>query len=237
MKVLPWVGGLRVGYNRQLPGAVDLADIGQRQRIVAECRGLMDEGFDGVHLNVEPVPDGDVDFLALLRALRNAIGGGILSCPRRVRARSHPGGAQFLWTPDYYLRVAAEADQLVVMTYDTALPTPSCTGVISPSGVLHDVEPRAARPGAAADRHPQLRRAGPDAPRGRREPGKRTRGAGGGPPRRRQAGRSRGWRSTRSGRPTKRSGPPTSAGGGTRARSLVAVAQHAAQEAGGGKQH
>ena len=74
MKVLPWVGGLRVGYKRSAPGTLDLGDLGQRQRIVAECRGLMDEGFDGIHVNVEPVANGDDDFLALLRALRTAIG-------------------------------------------------------------------------------------------------------------------------------------------------------------------
>ena len=41
---------------------------------MAECRGLIDEGFDGIHVNVEPVDDGNVDFLALLRALRTAVG-------------------------------------------------------------------------------------------------------------------------------------------------------------------
>lgn len=126
LKVLPWVGGLRVGYRRQRQGTVDLGDIGQRQRIVAECRGLMDEGFDGVHVNVEPVPDGDVQFLALLRALRTAIGGGILSLSAtRPGPFAVPIAPNFLWSPDYYGRVAAEADQLVVMAYDTALPTPS----------------------------------------------------------------------------------------------------------------
>ena len=126
MKVLPWVGGLRVGYKRQRQGTVDLTDIGQRQRIVAECRGLMDEGFDGVHLNIEPVPDGDVEFLALLRSLRTAIGGGILSLSAtRPGPFALPIAPNFLWSPDYYVRVAAEADQLVVMAYDTALPTPS----------------------------------------------------------------------------------------------------------------
>src|SRR5260221_331826 len=34
VKILPWVGGLRVGYKRQRPGTVDLGDLGQRQRIV-----------------------------------------------------------------------------------------------------------------------------------------------------------------------------------------------------------
>lgn len=126
LKVLPWVGGLRVGYKRQRQGTVDLTDIGQRQRIVAECRGLMDEGFDGVHVNIEPVPDGDVEFLALLRSLRTAIGSGILSLSAtRPGPFALPIAPNFLWSPDYYGRVAAEADQLVVMAYDTALPTPS----------------------------------------------------------------------------------------------------------------
>jgi hypothetical protein len=126
LKVLPWVGGLRVGYKRQRPGTVDLSDIGQRQRIVAECRGLMDEGFDGVHVNIEPVPDGDVEFLALLRSLRTAIGGGILSLSAtRPGPFALPFAPNFLWSPEYYVRVASEADQLVVMAYDTALPTPA----------------------------------------------------------------------------------------------------------------
>jgi len=126
LKVLPWVGGLRVGYRRQFQGTVDLSDIGQRQRIAAECRGLMDEGFDGVHVNIEPVPDGDADFLALLRVLRTAIGGGILSLSATRPGPLHLNVApNFLWTPEYYVRVAAEADQLVVMAYDTALPTSS----------------------------------------------------------------------------------------------------------------
>ena len=30
----------------------------------------------------------------------------------------------FFWTQDYYARVGAIADQIVVMTYDTAVPTP-----------------------------------------------------------------------------------------------------------------
>ena len=75
---MPWVGGLRVGYKRQRPGSVDLGDLGQRQRIVAECRGLIDEGFDGVHVDIEPIDDGNVEFLALLRALRTAVGQGHL---------------------------------------------------------------------------------------------------------------------------------------------------------------
>ena len=124
LRILPWVGGLRVGYKRQRDGTIALADLVQRQRIVAECRGLIDEGFDGVHLNVEPVPDGNVDFLALLRVLRTAVGPGILSVSAiRPGPISLPFAPNFFWTPAYYGRVAGVASQIVVMAYDTALPT------------------------------------------------------------------------------------------------------------------
>ena len=124
MQVLPWVGGLRVGYRRQRPGTVDLADLGQRQRIVAECRGLIDEGFDGIHINLEPVADGDVDFLALLRTLRTAVGDKVLSVSAiRPGPVAVPFAPNFFWTPEYYARVGGIVDQLVVMAYDTALPT------------------------------------------------------------------------------------------------------------------
>jgi glycosyl hydrolase family 18 (putative chitinase) len=125
MKVLPWVGGLRVGYKRSKPGTIDLADLGQRQRMVAECRGLMDEGFDGIHVNVEPVANGDDDYLALLRALRAAVGTGILSLSATRPGPVAPAFApNFFWTADYYARIAETADQVVLMTYDTAIPTP-----------------------------------------------------------------------------------------------------------------
>jgi hypothetical protein len=125
MKVLPWVGGLRRGYKRSRAGTIDLGDLGQRQRMVAECRGLMDEGFDGIHVNVEPIANGDDDFLALLRALRNAVGGGILSL-----STAKPGpfalamAPNFFWSPGYYALIGDAVDQVVIMAYDTAIPTP-----------------------------------------------------------------------------------------------------------------
>jgi hypothetical protein len=103
---------------------MDLADLTQRQRMAAECRGLIDEGFDGVHVNVEPVGDGDVEFVALLRALRTAIGPEHTLSVSAIRPgpMALPGAPNFLWSPDYYARVGAVADQVVVMAYDTALP-------------------------------------------------------------------------------------------------------------------
>jgi hypothetical protein len=125
MRIVPWVGGLRVGYKRQRPGTIDLGNMLQRQMLVTECRGLIDEGFDGVHLNIEPIDNGNDDYIALLRALKAAIGEqAILSVSAtRPGPFALPFAPNFLWTTGYYARVAAAADQLVVMAYDTALPT------------------------------------------------------------------------------------------------------------------
>ena len=127
LKVLPWIGGLRAGYKRQRPGTIELADLAQRQRMVAEARGLIDEGFDGVHLNVEPVDDDNDEFLALLRAMRTAVGDKHTLSLAAVRPApvGLPRAPNFAWSPDYYGRVAATSNQIVIMAYDTALPTPS----------------------------------------------------------------------------------------------------------------
>jgi hypothetical protein len=127
LKVLPWVGGLRAGYRRMRPGTVKLDDLGQRQRMVAECRGLVDEGFDGVHVNIEPIDDGNVDYLALLRALRTAVGPERLLSVSTIRPGpfAMPGAPNFVWTQGYYARVAGLVDQVVIMAYDTALFTPA----------------------------------------------------------------------------------------------------------------
>jgi hypothetical protein len=127
MKVLPWVGGLRVGWRRTRVGTLDLSDLAQRQRIVAECRGLVDEGFHGVHVNIEPVDDGNDDLLALLRSLRTAVGdSNVLSISAIKPGPMHLWLApNFFWTEGYYARVGELADQIVVMAYDTGIPTPS----------------------------------------------------------------------------------------------------------------
>jgi hypothetical protein len=127
LKLLPWIGGLRRGYKRQRAGTIELADLTQRQRIVAEARGLVDEGFDGVHVNVEPVDDDNDEFLALLRALRTAIGDErVLSlAATRPAPLGLPRAPNFAWSPGYYARVCAIVDQIVIMAYDTAIPTPS----------------------------------------------------------------------------------------------------------------
>jgi hypothetical protein len=125
IKVLPWIGGVRTGYKRMRPGTIDLSDLEQRQRIVAESRGLRDEGFDGVHVNIEPLNDGNVDFLALLRAIRTAIGPDATLSVSAIKPWpvALPATRNFFWSADYYARISAVADQIVIMLYDTGIPT------------------------------------------------------------------------------------------------------------------
>ena len=60
------------------------------------------------------------------RALRAAVGTGILSVSATRPGPVAPAVApNFFWTADYYTRIADAADQVVLMTYDTAIPTPS----------------------------------------------------------------------------------------------------------------
>ena len=100
----PGSGGCASATGGSASGTIDLGDLGQRQRIVAECRGLIDEGFDGIHLNVEPVDDGNDDFLALLRALRTAVGPDQILSLSAIRPGPFaiPAAPNFLWTPAYY---------------------------------------------------------------------------------------------------------------------------------------
>jgi hypothetical protein len=73
------------------------------------------------------VDDGNDDFLALLRSLRTAVGDqNVLSLSAIKPGPLHiPLAPNFFWTPAYYARVGELADQIVVMAYDTGIPTPS----------------------------------------------------------------------------------------------------------------
>jgi spore germination protein YaaH len=77
----------------------------------------------GVHLNIEPCPSGDINFLKLLDELRQVIPSGkILSVaafppPTFLHPFDH-----LHWDETYFGEVSRRADQIVVMMYDTGLP-------------------------------------------------------------------------------------------------------------------
>ena len=127
-RLLAWVG-IPLENDRKLgiQGWVDLSDEGERQTIVAFVETLVDEAdFDGVHLNVETVRDGDRSYLLLLEEVRDAIGPGrILSVagsywlPKALNELPFAEG--FKWSGEYYGAVANQVDQIATMTYDSLM--------------------------------------------------------------------------------------------------------------------
>ncbi|MFJ3443350.1 hypothetical protein ACIPM2_19515 [Streptomyces sp. NPDC086081] len=115
-----------------------LADPDTRAAVVRSARQVLDTGYEGVHLDLEPMPSGDRDFLTLLDALR-----------RETRSRDarlsvaahqidplphlHTVFGLFTehpkwWSQEFFGQVARRVDQIAVMSYDTAQPLESTYG-------------------------------------------------------------------------------------------------------------
>lgn len=116
-----WIG-LPLGY-------VDLNDTTVRKEIVQFCVDLVrTTGVDGVHLDPEPIPTDEENVLALLEELRDALGAGptLSIATRRIwpilSDVRWPLVGQVAWRASYYREVSRHVDQVVAMTYDTAMP-------------------------------------------------------------------------------------------------------------------
>jgi len=110
-------------------GYVDLSVAGTRSELAQMCGYLTRAyGFDGVHLDPEPAPDGDESLLAFLDLVRRSVGPDkriSIATPRiRVLVPDGlplPNGVP-AWSGSFYREVARRADQVAVMTYDSGLP-------------------------------------------------------------------------------------------------------------------
>jgi hypothetical protein len=101
-----------------------------RRDVVDFCATLVqDAGFDGLHVDPEPVEDGDSSVLALLDDLREALDPeAVLSITgRRIwpifPTIRWPFVGQWSWRTSYYQKVARRVDEIAVMVYDSAMPT------------------------------------------------------------------------------------------------------------------
>ncbi len=108
---------------------LDLGDVTLRKKNAVFCADLVhDEGFDGIHLNPEPIPTDDANVLALLDEVRGALGEEAeLSIATRqiwpvLSNVKWPIIDQRTWRASYYSEVAKRVDQIAVMTYDSAMP-------------------------------------------------------------------------------------------------------------------
>lgn len=130
VRVLAWLG-----EEVRPSGAMDLQSPATRDRIAESARSVMPQGFDGVHLDFEPIGDADPGYLALLEQVRATVctRGAILSvsaeqvepAPGSRWAMEAVEGHDSWWSDAYLHQVAIRVDEVAVMSYDTALWSPS----------------------------------------------------------------------------------------------------------------
>lgn len=128
VRVLAWIGQKEKGGG----GPLDLDDAATRVHIGGTVRELLARGFDGIHLNIEPIRDGDQRFVQVLAVLR-----GITAAERRLLSVAGDEIEPFtganrlvawltprggLWSASYYQQVAWHVDEIALMAYDTAAP-------------------------------------------------------------------------------------------------------------------
>lgn len=122
VQVYAWLGGVTTDSYGVAPDTVDLSSVPVRRAMVATARHLVEAGdFDGIHYDLELVPNDNPGFLYLLEATRRTL-------PRRLSVAApiiHPPfiPVNNLWTRDYFRTVAEHCDQIAVMAYDTMMPT------------------------------------------------------------------------------------------------------------------
>lgn len=120
LNVQAWIG-LPLMY-------VDLSDAFVRKKITQLCVDLTEEGFDGIHLDPEPISSNDLNVLTLLEEVRDALGQEftLSMATRRIWPIfpnvEWPFVGRVAWHASYYRKVASLVDQIVVMTYDSAMP-------------------------------------------------------------------------------------------------------------------
>lgn len=132
IRVQAWLGA------HPVPEELHLDSTQTRAAILVAVGQILDEGFDGIHYDFEPVDEGDELLLTMLRETRELTRrrGSILSVSA-IHTEPWGGaaaivtalpGRRALWSGDYLRRVSQEVDQVAVMAYDTGLPTQATYG-------------------------------------------------------------------------------------------------------------
>ncbi|CAL9581870.1 hypothetical protein [Streptomyces sp. enrichment culture] len=143
------------GVHRELPGVRVQAFLGDvlatespdgmrlekaatRAAVVGSARQVLDVGYDGVHLDLEPLHSGDRNYLSLLddvRTVTRARGAQLSVAAHQIDPL--PGFHSFWgtvaghpkwWSQEFFGRVARRVDQIAVMSYDTMQPLESLYG-------------------------------------------------------------------------------------------------------------
>jgi hypothetical protein len=119
VRVQAWLGAVVGG------GLLDLADPATRARVVTSAEDVAADGFDGIHLDLEPVADGDAGYLTLLAQL-HAVAPFLSVAAPQVEPLGwlpFPAFHPHWWSAGYLHLVAIRVDQVAIMAYDSGMPT------------------------------------------------------------------------------------------------------------------
>lgn len=125
IQYLAWLGQLR--------GKIAFQDSHIRLNISETARMFVkDIGFDGVHYDIEPLYDSDIDFLFLLEETREKIGQGVIISVALREMVPYFTGRILSWFlkldafnhPSFYQKISRRSDQIVIMTYENSIRRP-----------------------------------------------------------------------------------------------------------------
>ena len=128
VRVQAWLGDVVQPVKN--PG-MDLDDPAVRKRVVASSAAVLDQGFQGIHFDFEPVHSGSKGFLAVLdetHVLTAARGVPLSVAAAQIDPLWHLNTLGKWWSQDYFGEVARRVEQIAVMSYDTAMPLESLYG-------------------------------------------------------------------------------------------------------------
>ncbi|MCZ9336220.1 glycoside hydrolase family 18 protein, partial [Streptomyces sp. TRM76130] len=135
VRVHAWLGDV---LATETPDGMRLERAGTRAAVVRSAGQILDEGFDGVHFDLEPAHSGNADYLALLDEVRRVTDerDAVLSVaahqidplPALHSVAGALTGHPKWWSQEYFGQVARRVDQIAVMSYDTAQPLRSTYG-------------------------------------------------------------------------------------------------------------
>ncbi|MER6846504.1 hypothetical protein AB0A81_02980 [Streptomyces flaveolus] len=120
------------------PDGMRLEKAATRAAVVRSARQVLDAGYDGVHLDLEPLHSGDRNYLSLLddvHAVTRAEGAQLSVAAHQIdplpafhsfwgTVAGHPKW----WSQEFFGQVARRVDQIAVMSYDTMQPLESLYG-------------------------------------------------------------------------------------------------------------
>ncbi|MFF0340216.1 hypothetical protein [Kribbella sp. NPDC004875] len=126
VRVQAWLGD--VVQPGKDPG-MDLDDAEVRQRVVASAAAVLQQGFQGIHYDFEPVKSGSKGYLAVLDETR-ALGTTLSVASAQIDPLwyLHLVPVEKWWSQDYFRQVAERVNQIAIMSYDTAMPLESLYG-------------------------------------------------------------------------------------------------------------